>query len=672
MASATVFGAKLRTWMSRMRGGQSSSSGSNTGSNSKDSSPSKSDGLDKVPKPVSRKKRKLNCMTVSSSQSFDRIRHQLCDEEMRGPEHLHHQHNIHHHHHPWDPSGFHPAVRPEVARRLFQAPRSVSLSSPESAYGSGNSEDSLTPASHPDMLHQFPARQYYPLQRQPHSYSSLRVPNPVDRPKIKTNPWVSFQVPQEDQQSQKQTVARTQSLLLRDKPLASTKRCQSFRSGVQVFPQSVLNRISSESESDWDEKDQPTSSIGAVCGSSKLNQTLSSPMKSMTFAGDVGFAARVAKKVHCPQCFLLAHHQHNHHQQECDKRSSRTMVKPALDSPLCAYCRSWILDEEEDSSTDVDTDSDFNDESESSSGSSCSSATHSRSTRRKLDPTAQQHQQQQRQRRRRQWRKRALQQQQAPPTVPPRRHHLRNHHSTISRELSTSCSSFQFEPDLVLVSAEKNNNTSSDDDVGSGNGNTLHTTASTTTKTIGDAKNDDSLGYKTLLTSMEALMAKFAEEEEQEEAEEQDRSNGNFLRNPTTTTTTSFFPLKTPSGGGGGTSNPETAATTPGSTAPSRLTSFRSRYTEEPLVKCRVDEDITTSSSSSNNRGAMELLQDSITQMAPVMTSGSGLLLPGDRRSVNSLEEKLKKLRQERMLLEAKIREARDEDRRRRKDKTSL
>lgn len=97
----------------------------------------------------------------------------------------------------------------------------------------------------------------------------------------------------------------------------------------------------------------------------------------------------------------------------------------------------------------------------------------------------------------------------------------------------------------------------------------------------------------------------------------------------------------------------------------SRRPGARSRFAEEPLVKCRVEEELDDPFESLHVHNNPLV----IPHFGEDHLGGSSI---GDRRSFNSLEEKLKKLRQERMLLEAKIREARDEDKKRRKAKVSL
>jgi hypothetical protein len=164
---------------------------------------------------------------------------------------------------------------------------------------------------------------------------------------------------------------------LKEKPGAQAKRAQSFRSPLFSTNKPGLNKISSESESDWDEdehedkdvemtldKEDPrlfeaSSSIDAVCGSSKMKSITanSSPMKSLTFAGEKGLIAQMrfhhpkmaarqvkggndkrgmvvggGKNVNCPNCFLMSRH-HLGRRHKCQP------IRPPLDSQLCAYCR---------------------------------------------------------------------------------------------------------------------------------------------------------------------------------------------------------------------------------------------------------------------------------------------------------------------------------------------
>ena len=197
--------------------------------------------------------------------------------------------------------------------------------------------------------------------------------------------------------------------------------------------------------------------------------------------------------------------------------------------------RSWVL-AEEDSTTDVDTDSDFNETS--SSSSSCSSPVGAGRQKKRLPLSS--YSNFGAAARRRRWRK----------TLPAK---------TVSRELSTSCSSFLFEGDFgqgkkANSRAVRQMTPSSDSDdlspPSSGNGNrsarllpstptvarieqtsvsamstplrhtnpfwkhleTEDTTVPEKTETSDVTMSaDDPMGYKTLLSSMEALMAKFGE-----------------------------------------------------------------------------------------------------------------------------------------------------------------
>ncbi|CAG0882995.1 unnamed protein product [Darwinula stevensoni] len=153
--ASMVIGEKLRTWVSRMRkrpGPSTSSSNPSSKDSHQDRDHDHDSGSCLVRKHHGKPRVFRSCISMSQSQSFTEPR--LSSEE-------------------------------NLPGKLGSQPGYSSLSSPESAYGSGNSEDSLTCKGHQtnDSL-QHDA--YLPTLMKTATVCSL------ERPRIKTNPWVSF------------------------------------------------------------------------------------------------------------------------------------------------------------------------------------------------------------------------------------------------------------------------------------------------------------------------------------------------------------------------------------------------------------------------------------------------------------------------------------------------